>query len=132
MNSSTLQREALRYYLHNASDVFRFQLAGELSMDSAQDLELTWRTASPLIGARPVIIDLSDLTGIDQSGQELLNQWNARGARLGVVSHRARERLQSTIDLPVAILRKRTPASAWRPLRSIRRWVLALLSTQMP
>jgi len=132
MNTSRLQSNSLRYYLHDGSSALRFQLVGTLSRDSARDLEQTWHTVSSVLGERPVIIDISNLTGIDPSGQELLNLWNMRGARLGVGSHRMRERVQSLTGLPIAILRKATLATAWRPLRNLRGWILALLSQQIP
>jgi anti-anti-sigma regulatory factor len=125
MNSSTLERESLRYYLHDSSDALRFQLIGSLTMESAEDLELTWNTASTLIGDRPVLIDVSGVTAIDWSGQEVLHSWNARGARLVVATREAQSRLQRMTGLPVAILRRDPPGPAW--LRTIERWIRALV-----
>ncbi len=83
------RRDDLHYYLHDGSDALRFQLAGKLSEDAAGDLEQAWRTASSVIGERRVIFDLSGLTDIDASGQELLNKWKRQGALLAAISHQA-------------------------------------------
>jgi ABC-type transporter Mla MlaB component len=101
-------RDDLRYYMHDGSDAFRFQLAGRLSKDAARDLEQAWRTALSVIGKKRVIFDLSDLTNIDASGQELLSRWNCQGALLGAISHQARARLQLMTDQPVADLASAT------------------------
>src|SRR5258708_290935 len=108
MNNSMRRRDDLRYYMHDGSDAFRFQLAGRLSKDAARDLEQAWRTASSVIGEKRVILDLSDLTSIDASGQELLSRWNCQGALLGAISHQARARLQLMTDQPVTDLANAT------------------------
>ena len=69
--------------------------------DGVQDLEQAWRTASSAIGERCLIVDLSHLTGIDASGQELLGRWHGRGVRLVAISQQARARLQLMTDQPV-------------------------------
>src|SRR6266849_1151195 len=122
MNSST-HRHDLRYYLHDGSDALRFQLAGRLSEDAARDLEQGWRTASSVIGERCVIFDLSHLTSIDATGQELLSRWHGRGARLVAISHQARAQLRLMTAQPVTVLATATEGPSLRPFRMIPVWV---------
>src|SRR5262245_50884877 len=72
----------LRYYLHDGSAAFRFELVGNLSDHGARDLEQAWRTASSTIGDRRLIVDLTRLTAISDFGRTLLLQWRLEGATL--------------------------------------------------
>jgi ABC-type transporter Mla MlaB component len=128
MSDATELRRYMNYYIHDSSDTLRFELAGWLSKDTAGDLDQAWRTASPMIGERRVVFDLSRLAGIDGSGEEVLSEWNCRGALLGATSRHARERLQSMTNQPVVVLAKATVNPRWRPLWAILSWVAALLS----
>ena len=65
-------KDDFSYYLHDGSRAFRFQLRGRLSLETVRDLEQAWRTASSTIGERQVVFDISDLTTIDASGQDVL------------------------------------------------------------
>jgi ABC-type transporter Mla MlaB component len=118
--------------MHDGSDAFRFQLAGNLSKDAAQDLEQAWRSASSVIGEKRVIFDLSGLTSIDASGQDLLSAWTCQGALLGAISHHARARLQIMTQQPVTDLANATAVAAWRPLRTASPWVVAFFMLLFP
>jgi hypothetical protein len=109
----------LDYYMHDGSTAFRFQLSGCLSKKGACDLEQAWRTALSVIGGKCLIVDLSYLTSIDASGQELLSRLRGAGARLVAISHQARARLQLMTDQPITVLATATKAPTWRPFRTI-------------
>jgi anti-anti-sigma regulatory factor len=132
INYAIRRRDDLHYYIHDGFDAFRFKLAGTLSEEGAQDLEQAWRTASSVIGARRVIVDLSHLTGIDPSGQALLSKWKERGARFVASSPRARKQLQSmtdhAIDVPAPV--KRAPTGT--VLRILCHWTAAFMLFLFP
>ena len=117
-------REDLSYYLHDGSHAFRFQLRGKLSLETVRDLEQSWRTASPTIGERQVIFDISALTEIDASGQNVLVGWRERGAVLMASSRDSQARLQSMMNQPVGLL---LTLNRTIPGRRFRRWTAFLL-----
>ena len=119
MNNSDNQKGDLSYYMHDGATTFRFQVAGTLSKSSVRDLEQAWETASSVIGNRIVIVDVSELTSIDASGQEVLRGWHARGAQIVAISLRAGERLRLITDEPITVL-EATKAPAWRPFSARR------------
>ena len=73
-----------RYYMHDGSAAFSFELAGRLSDEGARELQQTWQTASSMIGDRSLIVDLSYISGIDGAGQKLLRGWHEQGAQFVV------------------------------------------------
>src|SRR6267154_1905243 len=99
--------------MHDEPEVPRFQLAGHLSKAGVGDLEQAWRTASSVIRGRCFLCDLSQVTSIDPSGEELLNKWSAQGGRLVAVSQQARVRLQVMTDRKVSLLE--TPRESESP-----------------
>jgi DNA-binding MurR/RpiR family transcriptional regulator len=121
----------LKFYLHDSSTAVRFEIAGFLSKDSARDLEQCWETAASIIGDRDTIIDLSYVTGMDPSGQELLRKWNRRGAQLVAISEAARNRLRTMTDQPVTVLAVSRFAKRWR-LRALPGWILAFVIILFP
>ncbi len=131
MYTSKWRSNDLRYYMHDGLDAFRFELTGRLSADAARDLEQAWRTAASTIGKRPVIIDLSGLTGIGRSGHELLDRWAGEGAQLAVVNHRAAARLQPMIERPVTVLAGAAVPAA-RPFVRAALWCAAFLTFLSP
>ena len=125
----------LRYYIHDGSAAFRFQLAGRLSDDGARDLEQAWRTASSTIGERPRVVDLSLVTGIDEFGRELLLKWHGEGATLVANRPEARELVGSIpgIALPSVARFSQAPRSFRlpRPSRAIS-LLLGLIALLIP
>src|SRR6476646_3328447 len=73
---------SLQYYMHDEPDAFRLELAGALEGDGAQDVYHAWRTALSIVGARPFIVDLSYVSGIDDYGRALVRLWRANGVRI--------------------------------------------------
>jgi hypothetical protein len=77
-----MKNQALRYYMHDGSSAFRFELAGDLSSDGARRLEHDWLTASSVIGHRTLIVDITFVTSAGEEGRALLARWHADGAQL--------------------------------------------------
>jgi len=121
-------RASLVYYMHDGSDGFRFRLAGELSEQTAGDLEQARRTAASIIGQRSLSVDLTGLTGLDVAGRKLLKEWSALGAQLTVVSLGARARIQMMTALPVTLVGSSPRASTWFPSRAAGLCLAALLA----
>jgi hypothetical protein len=64
----------LTVYLHDGPDALRFRLIGELEGAGATDFGQSWKTASSTLRGRAVVIDLSDVSGIDGEGRSLLKR----------------------------------------------------------
>jgi hypothetical protein len=80
----------LTYYIHDGPAAFRFKLVGALAGTSVADLEQCWLTASSTIKDRAFQVDIDDLTGVDETGRELLVRWRRNGAQFVAKSRRAR------------------------------------------
>jgi hypothetical protein len=68
------------YRIHDGAAQFRFELEGALSSADVAELDQCWRTASSTIAGKALVVDLTALTEIDESGRQLLNRWNQAGA----------------------------------------------------
>ena len=77
----TPERARLRYYIHDGSSMFRFKLSGPLAGQDALELEQCWRTALSVIGSKDFVVDVSELTTVDDAGRELLDLWRRHGAK---------------------------------------------------
>jgi len=118
----------LVYYMHDGSAAFRFKLAGDLSQDTAQDLEQARKTAASIIGRRSLVVDLTHLISLDAAGRKLLEEWHALGAELTVVSSEAQARIRSMAGVPVTLLGTGRGASGWLPSRMAGLWLSALVA----
>jgi hypothetical protein len=92
----------MRYYMHEGPAAFRFELSGDLDAADAATLEQDWRAASPSMGDRTLIIDLSFVTGIDEAVRSLFGRWYAGGAEFAASSKRSRELVESITGRPFA------------------------------
>src|SRR5882757_5650478 len=77
-----MMNQTLQYYMHDGPSAFRFELAGDLNNEAARDLDQAWRTASPMIGDRALVVDMTFVTGAEREGRSLLARWYAEGAQL--------------------------------------------------
>ena len=109
--------DAFRYYMHDGTTAFSFELAGRLSDKEARELQNAWRTASSVVGDRSLIVDLSYVTGIDVAGQELLRGWHDRGAQLVAKSPEARALVQSITGQSFPELSATARHSTWLPFQ---------------
>ncbi|MGH9667972.1 MAG: hypothetical protein ACRD9L_26440, partial [Bryobacteraceae bacterium] len=85
----------LQYYIHDGPGAFRFALAGVLTEPDVRRLEQDWHTACSSMGDRTLIVDLSNLAGIDEPGRELLRTWHKGGAQFIAKSDEARRLAES-------------------------------------
>jgi hypothetical protein len=90
----------MRYYMHDGPAAFRFELAGDLDAADAARLEQDWHTASSMMGNRTLIIDVSFVTGIDETVRSLFRRWYAAGAEFSASSKRSRELVESITERP--------------------------------
>jgi hypothetical protein len=49
---------ALKYYIHDGTEAFRFQLIGELREADVKELSGCWETAKSTFGSRKLVLDL--------------------------------------------------------------------------
>jgi ABC-type transporter Mla MlaB component len=69
----------LRITVHEAGTSWRMQLEGKLAGDWVLEAENTWRSAP--VSGKQIEIDLTDVTAIDDAGQNLLQAMHQAGAR---------------------------------------------------
>jgi ABC-type transporter Mla MlaB component len=80
---------AMQIYQHDNSDAFRVRLIGQLNAQAAAELERCWRSASSILGSRPLIIDVSEVAGFDEAGIRLLIRMRDEGALFTAAEGRA-------------------------------------------
>src|SRR5579875_1875395 len=72
----------LKITLHDGPDELRFQLEGKLVGPWVAELAQCWTTAQSISQNKPTVVDLKDVTFIDEAGEDLLERISATGARL--------------------------------------------------
>src|ERR1700676_3176695 len=112
-----MKNMALQYYMHDGPTAFRFELAGNLNDDGARRLDRDWRTVSPEIGDRRLIVDMTFVTGVDEQGRGLINRWHREGARLIANSKASRALAESILGEPLPKSSAATPDRTWLPFR---------------
>jgi hypothetical protein len=81
----------LVYYLHDDPSTFRLELVGALLAGTAAEVERVWRTGSSTLGARAFVVDVDNLTSVDEAGRRLLGRWKQLGASF--IAERSEARL---------------------------------------
>jgi hypothetical protein len=71
---------ALKYYIHDGTEAFRFQLIGELREADVKELSGCWETARSTFGSRKLLLDLRELRSTDDGGKEWLLAMVREGA----------------------------------------------------
>jgi anti-anti-sigma regulatory factor len=71
----------LRITVHDSPTALRFQLEGKLIGPWVAELRQSWLTAQSVRSDRQVLIDLTDVAFIDDSGKELLRELCNSGAK---------------------------------------------------
>src|SRR6267378_736608 len=94
----TLEPARLRYYIHDRSSAFGFKLSGPLAGQDALELEQCWRTALSAIGRRDFVVDVSELTSVDDAGRELLGLWRGHGAKFVAKSEQPRRSVAWSVE----------------------------------
>jgi hypothetical protein len=72
----------LKAYIHDGPASLAFVLVGGLTRSSTQDLEHSWRTATSILRGKQLIVNLAELTDVDDAGVRLLARMSQSGARL--------------------------------------------------
>ena len=96
-----MKNQVLQYYMHDGPTAFRFELAGNLNQEGARRLDQDWRTASSAIGDRRLIVDMTFVTNVDESGRALLVRWHRDGARLIANSKTSRALAEAILGEPL-------------------------------
>jgi len=71
----------MNVYQHDSADAFRFVLSGDLSGAAVPQLEWAWTTAVSVLSGRPLIVDITGMSGADAAGTDLLSRMKGSGAR---------------------------------------------------
>jgi ABC-type transporter Mla MlaB component len=111
LQSTNRNPQPLRYYLHDDPDAFRMELEGSLTQPGAESAYYAWHTALSTLSGRPVIVDITFVTRIDDAGREVLLRWQEHGARIVARSPQSRA-LAAGIALEPAPLP--APKRNWR------------------
>jgi hypothetical protein len=122
----------LRYYLHDGSDALRFRLLGALTGADVVEVEQCWRTALSTMDGRNFLVDVSDVTKVDDAGRALLELWSGSGAQFIAESEQSRSLVESIMgrQLPPA---PRGPAPCRRlSLRFAALVVVIAISLSLP
>lgn len=93
------------YYLHDQPSAFRIELSGTLTASNAPELERCWKTGASALGGRSLIVEISSLASIDDTGRGLLSRWQRQGASFIAESAEAKAILASIAE-PAELQRK--------------------------
>jgi hypothetical protein len=80
---------------------FRFDIEGSLSGEAVKEVELSWCTASSVIGGRALVVAFGQVTGIDALGRGILRGWSDAGPQFVARSSLAKTLVGSMIGQPV-------------------------------
>jgi len=69
-----------KYYIHDGIGVYRLQLLGQLSESDVGELSSCWETARTILGGRRLVLDVREVTSIDDTGKKWLAQMMQDGA----------------------------------------------------
>ena len=75
-----MELSRLNYYIHDSIDSFRLQLLGTLKSEDLKELQGCWNTAKSTMAGRELIVDVTGLQQMDESGCEWLAAMAAEGA----------------------------------------------------
>ena len=117
--SSRVSQSLLRYYLHDGTDAFRFELIGKLSAMDLAELDGCWRTAKSSVAGRKLRLDLRQTVDVDDSGRQWLTEMLAEGAEY-TVGRGFSEGLAQDLKLPATVASLSSPQNG---LSRLRRWL---------
>ena len=94
----------LKITIHNAMNAATLKLEGRLAGPWVSELERSWRAVKNDSRAKPVLIDLCEVTFVDAEGRRLLSWLYEQGARMqtfgcmakGIVEEIVREHSRAT------------------------------------
>lgn len=74
--------KTMEIFLHDGATSFRFVVVGALESPAARELDRSWSTASSVMQGRKVVVDITELTAVDEEGLEVLNRMRDSGCQL--------------------------------------------------
>lgn len=92
-----VKANTLRYYIHDSTSEFRFQLIGQLNEPHVRELNCCWTTAKSSVAAKSLIFDLRELSALDDAGRQWLLLMAGDGARF-TMGGEASSRLPATLN----------------------------------
>jgi len=101
----------LDFYIHDGSDALHLKILGDLCGQGVANLDQAWRTASPTLRGRLLIIDLVSLSDANEYGRDLLLGWHRFGARIVARSQESHSFAEQIIGVPIQML---APKPCWR------------------
>jgi hypothetical protein len=123
----------LSCYQHDRASSFCFKLAGALAGKDVAELEQCWIAASSTLAGRAFVVDLSELTAVDEFGRDLLSQWHTLGAEFVAKSAWSRSLVESITGYALPpVLPDRPPALAWLTFRGAPIPWIALVTLLFP
>ena len=72
----------MNIYLHDTAAAFCIVLRGHLAGGHVRQLEAAWTTGKSILKGRDLVVDVSEVGSVDDSGAALLARLRAAGARL--------------------------------------------------
>lgn len=129
-----LEKDAvrLRYYMHDRASSFRFKLAGALAGEDVTELEQCWSAASSTVADRAFVVDLSELSAVDEPGRELLSRWHKHGAEFIATSVWSRSLVESITGYPPVASPNKASARACLPFRIAPVLFISLVTLMLP
>ena len=94
----------LDFYIHGHADVLRLLITGDLSGPGVASLDQAWRTASPVLRGRVLVIDLVSVCDADEYGRDLLLRWHRSGAHISARSAETRAFAEAIVGAPISML----------------------------
>lgn len=95
----------MRIYQHDNSDVFRIRLVGRLDAEAALELERCFRCAASILGSRPIVVDISEVSGSEEAGLALLRSLREQGVLVTDAGIDARSRSRLSLRWPSVLPR---------------------------
>ena len=68
-------------YIHDEADRLRLRVTGDLDDFATEELASCWKTASSVVGQRPLVVDLTGLYTAQASGRNLLETLHRQGVQ---------------------------------------------------
>ena len=109
------------FYVHDGAQALTLRTIGVLTKGAAADLEQTWLTACSTLAGRDLLIDLSDVTSVDDGGQPVLRRFAEHGGRFITAS--------SFTDSLAQEMSGRIPELLPAPRQSVRNRLVCCLKT---
>ncbi len=107
-------------YIHDEAAQLRLSVTGDLDEQAAKELASCWTTASSVVGERKIVMDLTGLSSVNQTGHQLLE-----------ALHQARVQFVGKSSFQEQLIAAITGASTTKKRAdgSVGRWLKGVLGT---